>query len=138
MSSRKLIITRNDHRRLEDLLTSNFAQAIESRAYLKDLELELHRAKIVDSRNVPDDVVTMNSTVRFRDVDTDEVETYTLVFPEQANIAANRLSILAPIGTAILGYRVGDVVRWQVPGGRRRLKIEAVLCQPEREDALHV
>lgn len=138
MPSRKLIVTKYDHRRLEDLLTSDFAQVIESKAYLKDLELELHRAKVVDADNVPDDVVTMNSTVRFRDVDTDEVETYTLVFPEQANIAANRLSILAPIGTAILGYRVGDVVRWQVPGGRRRLKIEAVLCQPEREGVLHV
>ncbi|MBC8869410.1 MAG: nucleoside diphosphate kinase regulator [Planctomycetes bacterium] len=138
MSHRNIIIISEDCRRLEHLLASEFAEAIGPKSYLVDLRSELQRAVIVDSDEVPYDVITMNSTVRLRDLDTGEVETYTLVYPGQADIAANKLSILAPIGTAILGYRVGDVVRWRVPSGERRLQIEEVLYQPEREGALHL
>lgn len=138
MSKRKIVITHNDYRRLEALLASDLAEAIGDKSYLADLQSELEQAMVVESDKVPKNVVTMNSTVRFRDVDTGEVETYTLVFPNEADIAANKLSILAPIGTAILGHRVGNVVRWLVPSGKRRLKVEAVLYQPEREGALHL
>lgn len=137
MSRRNIIITDSDRRRLEHLLESEFAQAIDPKKYLTEMQVELQRAKIVGAADVPDDVITMDSTVRLRDLDTDEVETYTLVYPNQANIAEGKLSILAPIGTAILGYRVGDVVRWRVPSGRRRLQVEEVLYQPEREGVLH-
>ncbi|MCA9143875.1 MAG: nucleoside diphosphate kinase regulator [Planctomycetaceae bacterium] len=133
MSRRNIIITDDDRKRLEHLLASDFTEAIRSKSYLRDLRAELQRAKIVTSAEVPGDVITMESTVRLRDVDTGEVETYTLVYPDQANIAESKLSILAPIGTAILGYRVGDVVRWRVPSGRRRLRVEEVEYQPERE-----
>ena len=133
MSRRNIIITDDDRRRLEHLLASDFTEAIRSKSYLTDLRAELQRAKIVNSAEVPGDVITMESTVRLRDVDTGEVETYTLVYPDQANIAESKLSILAPIGTAILGYRVGDVVRWRVPSGRRKLSVEEVEYQPERE-----
>ena len=136
MSPRNIIITHEDFRHLEYLLGSEFTEAIGPKPYLEDLRSELQRAVIVDSDAVPDDVITMNSTVRMRDLDSDEMETYTLVYPDQANIAANKLSILAPIGTGILGYRVGDVVRWRVPSGKRRLQIEEVIYQPEREEAL--
>jgi regulator of nucleoside diphosphate kinase len=80
----------------------------------------------------------MNSTIVLRDLDTQDVESYTLVYPEQADIANGKLSVLAPIGTAVLGQRVGDVLRWHVPAGRRRLKIEQVVYQPEREGAYHL
>ena len=75
----------------------------------------------------------MNSTVVLRDMDTKEKETYTLVFPDSADIAHDRLSVLAPVGTAILGQHVGDIIRWRVPQGLRRLKVETVVYQPERE-----
>jgi regulator of nucleoside diphosphate kinase len=78
----------------------------------------------------------MNSTVRLRDLDTGEEETYTLVYPAQANVEENRISVLAPVGTAIIGYRVGDAVTWRVPGGRVRLRVEEVLYQPERAAAV--
>lgn len=136
MSRRKIIITNSDLRRLQYLLESEFAAAIDPKKYLTDLQAELQRARIVDSAEVPGDVVTMDSTVRLRDLDSGEVETYTLVYPEQASIAESKLSILAPIGTAVLGYRVGEVVRWRVPSGRRRLQVEEVLYQPERERAM--
>jgi regulator of nucleoside diphosphate kinase len=138
MTHRKIIVTEADLCRLERLLASEFAAAIGSSKYLNDLRAELERAEIVPVEEVPEDVVTMNSTVVLRDLDTDEVEKFTLVYPQKASIANNRVSILAPVGTAILGYRVGDVVRWPVPSGMRRLRIEEVVYQPERVGALHL
>jgi len=82
--------------------------------------------------------VTMNSTVEIRDLAFDETETYTLVYPEQANIHANRLSVLAPLGTAILGCRVGDVVRVKTPSGARRVRVEEISFQPERTGQHHL
>lgn len=137
MAKRKIIITEFDYERLQDLLASEFATVIGPREYLDDLRAELDRAEIVRPEDVPENVVTMNSTVALRDLDTQEKEIYTLVFPDSADIANDRLSVLAPVGTAILGERVGDVVRWRVPQGIRRLKVECVLFQPEREGALH-
>jgi regulator of nucleoside diphosphate kinase len=137
MPKRKIIITQCDYEYLEELLSSEFTQAIGPADYLQGLEAELARAEIVDPKRVPKNVVTMNSTVKLRDLDTKEIETYTLVFPEQADIANNKLSVLAPVGTAILGQRVGDVLRWRVPSGWRRLKVERVLYQPERAGVFH-
>lgn len=136
MSRRHLLITSDDCRRLQHLLDSEFAAAIDPKIYLGDLRSELLAAKIVDAKKIPPDVVTMKSTVRLRDLDSGEEEVYTLVYPDQADIAESRLSVLAPIGTAILGYRVGDVIQWQVPDGARRLLVEEVIYQPQRDEAL--
>ncbi len=130
---RKIVITQSDFERLEALLSSEFARAIRPSEYLDALEAELDRAEIVQPEEVPRNIVTMNSTVKLRDVSTNELETYTLVFPEHADIANDKLSVLAPVGTAILGQRVGDVLHWRVPSGWRRLTVERVLYQPESE-----
>lgn len=132
MPKRTIIITKTDFERLESLLSSEFTQAIGPSEYLADLAAELRRAEVVDPEAVPRNVVTMNSTVKLRDCDTNELDSYTLVFPEQADIANSKLSVLAPVGTAILGQRVGDALRWRTPGGWRRVKVERVLYQPER------
>ena len=94
-------------------------------------EEELDRARIVSAGSVPADVVTMNSRVRMTDLDTGKEMTYTLVFPREADFSQGKISVLAPIGTAILGYRAGDVIEWRVPGGRRKLRVEEILHQPE-------
>ena len=138
MRNRKIIITQPDYEHLNELLSSEFAQAIGPAEYLQGLKSELGRAEIIDPERVPKNVVTMNSTVKLRDLDTNELETYTLVFPEHADIANDQLSVLAPVGTAILGQRVGDVLRWRVPSGWRRFKVERVIYQPEREGVFHV
>jgi regulator of nucleoside diphosphate kinase len=138
MKNHGIIISTVDRERLERLLFGELAQAISEKGYLLDLQGELQRARTVDPSVVPADVITMNSTVRLRDNDSGEEETFTLVYPRDANIAVNRLSILAPIGTAILGCRVGDVVQWRVPSGTRCLTVEEVLYQPEREGSLHL
>jgi regulator of nucleoside diphosphate kinase len=73
----------------------------------------------------------MNTRVRLADIETNEKQVYTVVFPSEANLEQRKISILAPIGTAILGYRLGDTVEWPVPGGIRKLRIEEILYQPE-------
>ena len=137
MKQRTIFVTRTDYDHLAQLLASDFAATIWPRRYLDDLRAELDRAAVVPADKAPEEAVTMNSTVRLRDLDTDEIETYTLVYPGKANIAQNRLSVLAPVGTAILGYCVGDVVNWDTPGGTRRLRIEQVSCELERERLQH-
>jgi regulator of nucleoside diphosphate kinase len=137
MGRPNIVITKADRDRLETLLDSEFTAAISPCDYLDDLRAELDRAEIVSPEDVPRSVVTMNSTVVLRDMDTKEKETYTLVFPDEADIANDRLSVLAPVGTAILGERVGETVRWRVPQGWRRLKVERVVYQPERVGEHH-
>ena len=87
---------------------------------------------------MPNDVITMNSQVRLRDLDSGEEMIYTIVFPHEANIQKNKVSILAPVGVALLGYRLGDVVEWPMPGGKiRRLEIQDILYQPEAAGDYH-
>lgn len=133
MASRKIILTEADHERLESLLASEFAKVISPVEYIEDLRMELKGSQIMAPDRVPRNVVTMHSTVVLRDLESREKETYTLVYPELADIANGRLSVLAPVGTAILGQRVGDELKWRVPAGWRRFKVERVLFQPERE-----
>jgi regulator of nucleoside diphosphate kinase len=118
-----IILSLADHDRLLSLINSARLDWRVSPQHLHSLEGELARARLVDAAKLPADVVAMHSTVWFRDLDTDEIEEYTLVFPSEADVTCNRISVLAPIGTALLGFRVGDVVTWQVPLGKRRLEI---------------
>jgi regulator of nucleoside diphosphate kinase len=135
MKKRQLIITQADHRRLVELTRGARLDphiGAEALAALNALDTELWSARRVSPGDVPWDVVTMNSVVRIRDLDTGEADDYELVYPTYADIERNRISVLAPIGTAILGYRIGDVIQWPVPAGVCRLRIEEILYQPER------
>jgi len=132
MRERKIYITELDRKRLTERLLSPEAVPEIDQDNLAELEQELLRAEIVPAREIPGDVITMNSTVRLRDLDTRKEVTYTLVFPADADAAKNRISVLAPIGTALIGYRVGDVIAWKVPAGSRRLKVEEIIYQPEK------
>jgi regulator of nucleoside diphosphate kinase len=138
MSRRRIYITQSDLKRLCHVVATELELRDGFDRRLNDLIVELERAEVVLSDEIPNDVVTMNSTVVLRDLDTNETETYTLVYPNHANIAHNRLSVLAPVGTAILGYCVGDVVQWCVASGLRRLRVEEVIFQPERVGAFHL
>jgi regulator of nucleoside diphosphate kinase len=131
MKERTIFVTLQDMQRLSDLVES--AQRISSKdlEYLRMLKEELSRAEVVKSEEIPCDIVTMNSRVRVKDLDSGRESVYVLVFPRDADIAQGRISILAPIGTAIIGYRAGDIIAWPVPSGIKRFKVEQVLCQPE-------
>ena len=136
MKNRSLILSDADRQRLEALIDSARMDSRVREDYLAALEAELRRARVMAVGKVPADVVTMNSVVRLRDLDSDETEEYELVYPADADAENNRISVLAPIGTAILGYRLGDVIEWPVPAGLRRLRVEEVLYQPESAGAL--
>ncbi|PAY16118.1 transcription elongation factor GreAB [Rhodopirellula sp. SM50] len=129
--ARQIIITAEDQRRLLQLLNREFKETAGCRKHLEDLLQEVHRACVVDAAKVPGDVVTMDSVVELVNLDTDEREIFTLVYPESENVRENMLSILAPIGTAILGCRVDDTVSWPVPVGMCRMKIVSIVYQPE-------
>jgi regulator of nucleoside diphosphate kinase len=131
MEHRDIYITKFDLARLKELVDVGITFKERDREYLESLQNELDRAHIVDPTAIPHNVVTMNSRVRFKDMETGEEKSYTLVFPSDADIEKNRISILAPIGTAILGYRAGDTVNWLVPAGTRKVRILEILYQPE-------
>ena len=138
MSDRTIHITEYDLERLTKLLQDAPQTMYRGSEYLKDLQAELERGKVIALQDVPHDVVTMNSRVQLVDLDTGEAMTYTLVFPDDADFRQGKISVLAPIGTAMLGYRVGDTFEWRVPAGLRRLKIEAILYQPEAAGDYHL
>ena len=99
---------------------------------LTALEREVKRACTFEKTSIPGDVVTMNSKVRLHDMDSGENEVYTLVYPTMADPEDHRISVLAPVGTAIVGSSVGDLIEWPVPAGIRRLYVDEILYQPER------
>ncbi len=124
MNPTPLYITRDDHNRLHLLI--NATLRANRSAALEKLRGELDRAVVIDPAALPPDTVTMGSQVKIEDLYTGEIEEYTLVYPDQADIATGRLSILTPVGTALIGYREGRIVDWPTPGGIRRLKIHRV------------
>jgi regulator of nucleoside diphosphate kinase len=131
MPDREIVVTEFDQSRLRNLLEGVKRWNSRDRSHLDDLEAELDRADVVLPVDVPVDVVTMNSEVAVRDMDSNQEMTFAVVYPSEADVNRRRISILAPIGTAVLGSRVGDTIDWRVPGRSRRLKIERVLFQPE-------
>lgn len=100
-------------------------------SYINSLEEKLECAESVASEQIPPDVVTMGSQVRLKDLDTDKNQIYSIVFPTEANSDEGKISILAPLATALLGNKRGDMVEVQAPLRIRRLKIEEILYQPE-------
>lgn len=130
METRAIYITELDMQRLQKLLDS-MESSSRNKTYVGELEEELLRGHIVPSDAIPPDVITMNSRVRLKDMDSGEEMTYTLVYPNSADPNQDKISILAPIGTALIGYRVGSIIEWKVPSGVRRLKVEEIIYQPE-------
>src|SRR5512136_2343242 len=138
MSGKPIRVTVFDLERLKKLLVDAQRTSYRNSIYLTQLQAELERAEVVESDKVPNGVVTMNSRVCLVDLDTEEEEVYSVVFPDKANAGRGRISVLAPIGTAMLGYELGDVFEWEVPAGKRRLKVQRILYQPEAAGDYHL
>jgi regulator of nucleoside diphosphate kinase len=137
MKEREIYVTALDVERLRKLLEGVRLWSSRDREHLEALEGELDRAHVVAPQEIPGDIVTMNSAVLVRDLDTDAEMALTLVFPSDTGLELGKISILAPVGTALLGYRVGDTIEWKVPGRVRRLRIERMLYQPEAAGDFH-
>ena len=128
MQNKTIHMTSLDIERLQKLLDN--PDLTQQKPYLQKLESELKRAVVVEPSEIPADVITMNSTVLLVDLETKEEMTLTLVYPEQANISDGKISVLAPIGTAILGYH-----QWEVPDGVQKLRVKRIVYQPEAAGA---
>lgn len=126
-----IVLSRLDLDRIESLLER------EAPADSERLRAELDRAEVREPNDMPDDVITMNSTARFVDVASGDEHEMTLVYPRDAG-AAGTVSILAPVGSALLGLRVGQQIDWTGPGGRPlRLRVLAISYQPEASREFH-
>ncbi|MGY0504554.1 nucleoside diphosphate kinase regulator [Luteimonas sp. e5] len=123
-----LIMSRPDWDRLDALLESKAARNLPG---AQALRIELDRAEVVEPADVPGDIVTMNSTARFIDDDSGETYTLTLVYPDGAG-KPGTVSIMAPVGSALLGLKVGQRIEWRLPGGKMtHLRVLEVTDQPE-------
>jgi len=129
-----LVVSRLDCERIEALLE----QPGNAGPGLDRLREELARAEVHEPREMPRDVITMNSTARFRDAASGSEREITLVYPRDVDGSSDRVSILAPVGSALLGLRVGQAIEWPVPGGRTiRLQVLEVRYQPEAAGEYH-
>ena len=126
-----IIVTASDHAELSSVIAFTGKVSHRVKWELRLLENELKRARIVAPEEVPPDVITMNTRAELLDLETGERMEFTLVLPAEANINDGKISVLAPLGTAMLGYRVGDEFVCHVPHGLRQLKVIKLHFQPE-------
>ena len=131
MKGHSIIVTDADMDRLSRLARALKLSLFRDQLQLERLEQTLESADVTSLERIPRDVIRMNSRIRVLDFDTRKIERYTLVFPENANISTGWMSVLAPVGIALLGHRQGDVIETKVPGGTRRLRVERVLNRSE-------
>jgi regulator of nucleoside diphosphate kinase len=134
MTDRQIVISEPNARVLHNLLRTRKA-APHDQEHLQELSAELDRALVMESSQVSPTVVTLHAAVRVRDLESGQRQELTLVSPREADVSAGRISVLAPLGTALIGYRQGDVVERLMPGGLRRLLIEEVLQAQVANDA---
>ncbi|MBS9434896.1 MULTISPECIES: nucleoside diphosphate kinase regulator [Photorhabdus] len=135
MTKPAIIINELDAERLDSLLEQ---PAFADTSIADALNEELDRAEIVPPAEIPSDVVTMNSRVRFLDLTSNEERVRTLVYPASLQDSSDQLSVMAPLGAAILGLRIGDEISWALPNGEEtRVKVLELLYQPEAAGELH-
>lgn len=121
-------LSSRDHEQLR--LRLSLLQDPRSRRLTEKLRQEVERAKVMPVHQMADTVIQLGSQVAIMDLDTGETEAYTLVLPEQADATAGRLSVFAPLGTALIGFSLHDEIAWEMPGGTRRLRVERITAPP--------
>ncbi|ETS32895.1 MULTISPECIES: nucleoside diphosphate kinase regulator [Photorhabdus] len=135
MTKPAIIINELDAERLDSLLEQ---PAFADTSIADALNEELDRAEIVPPAEIPSDVVTMNSRVRFLDLTSSEERVRTLVYPASLQDSSDQLSVMAPLGAALLGLRIGDEISWKLPNGEEtRVKVLELLYQPEAAGEYH-
>lgn len=128
---KKVTITKNDYTRIYKAITdAKNSKTINSNEAEKLLS-ELSKAEIVPSEKIDKDVVTMNSEVKLFFENTQKKQSFKIVYPQDANLKENKISIFSPIATALIGYKIGDEIEWIVPGGMTKIKIVDLIYQPE-------
>jgi regulator of nucleoside diphosphate kinase len=131
MNDENIIISDADHAQLSSVIASTGKISWRTKFEFRLLENSLKRAQIVASAELPPDVISMNSRADLLDLESGKRMVLTLVLPAAAKMSDGMISVLAPLGTAMLGHRVGDDIEWHVPHGLRRLKVINVFFEPE-------
>jgi regulator of nucleoside diphosphate kinase len=133
MNNDVLLMTEKDLLRIKHILSFQHSPEYQN------LEIELDRAKIIADNEVPPDLVTMNSKVKFLNETEDKEMIVTIVYPPDANFSEGKVSVLASLGAALIGLRVGLQINWQFPDGKTKtLRILEVLYQPEANGHWHL
>jgi regulator of nucleoside diphosphate kinase len=128
---KNLIMSQLDASRIRQLVAHRNGNDAFSGSDVNKLLQEINQAKLVEPKKVPSDVITMNSIVKIKNVKLNKSFTIHLVYPSLANTKEGKISIFAPIATALLGYRQGDRIEWEIPAGKTELLIEEIIYQPE-------
>jgi len=123
----QLILRKDDHTILISYLAGRFGKTVFDRRNADELRGELKKARLVNKDDFPQDVVRLNSVVRIKADDKEEIMEFTLVTPDKADIRKKKISIMAPMGTALIGFRQGQKVKWKVPAGKRTFTILDVI-----------
>ena len=132
MAERRILITENDLKRLQSLVEAARSGEAQDRRIADKLVEELTRAKVVRSRQISDNVVTMNSWIQLLHLDSLEKTEYWLRFPAEAASSPKSVSVLTDLGIALLGSREGDVIEWWEATGKRKSRVVEIMYQPER------
>lgn len=126
-----IIINRLDYARIKRCIDDAKQIRSISNAEAEKLMKELDSAKIVTPEDIPSNVVTMNSIVRLSFLNSNKQVQFQIVYPDQANLKENKISIFSPIATALIGYKVANEIEWLVPTGPTRIRIDEIIYQPE-------
>lgn len=127
----KIIINRLDYARIKKSINDAKQFRSISNDEAEKLLKELDSAKIVEPEAIPSNVVTMNSIVKLSFQNNNKQIQFQIVYPEQANVKENKISIFSPIATALIGYKENDEIEWIVPAGLTKIRIDEIIYQPE-------
>lgn len=127
----KLIINRLDYARIKKSIHDAKQSGSINNSEAGKLLEELEAAEIVAPEAIPNNVVTMNSIVKVSFLHNDKQVQFQLVYPDQANLKEQKVSIFSPVATALIGYKVADEIEWIVPTGLTRIRIDEIIYQPE-------
>jgi regulator of nucleoside diphosphate kinase len=127
----RLIINRLDYQRIRRCISDATQFKSITKAEAENLMKELDSATIVEPEAIPSNVVTMNSIVKLSFLNNNKQVQFQIVYPEQANVKENKISIFSPIATALIGYRIADEIEWIVPAGLTKIRIDEIIYQPE-------
>ena len=131
MKSHSIVVSDADMAGLNRLVRALRHSLFRDQLELESLNQTLESAEVASSERIPRDIIRMNSRIHVLDLDTGKKERYTLVFPEHADISTGLISVLAPVGIALLGHKKGEVIEARVPGGTRRLRVGQVRFKRE-------
>lgn len=127
----KIILSKLDYSRIHKCIHDARLMKTIGAKEAENLLSELDSAKIVEPDKIPNDVVTMNSIVKISFPDSKKTLQFQIVYPDQADMKGNKISIFSPVATALIGYRVSDEIQWIVPSGLTKLRIDEIIYQPE-------